>query len=201
MGVKSSIIRLLRLPAPSSALQRCAAVQRLLASRAAASAGSGVVADATPQAEQVEEPLFDRLDLIVILIGDKDALLLAYSSKRWRRFVAALLHRSTGQPLADRRLESIRRLAMARHRKGGFSRHEVDHAVAAGVSRRQIGYLLGPDELDDQGNARYPDNDTSSDGLCCSALREPREGLNQVLENRFHPQNVPKTLVSNHPYV
>lgn len=85
-----------------------------------------LVAHTTPQ------PSFDKLDEAVLGVASHDGLASLATSNRWVRLAGQLLGLRLARPLADPRLEALRRLAVAA-RLG--TRRIVDREVARARSR------------------------------------------------------------------
>lgn len=82
-----------------------------------------------------EPPAFGELERLAILIGERDPLPRT-GAGRWFR---ALLDAHTPRPLADPRLEALRRLVLAL-RRGGTA-EATDAATRAGLPQGQVDAL------------------------------------------------------------
>lgn len=93
--------------------------------------------------DTVQAPaLFDGAERLAILIGTRDRAPLLDPAGRLTRLLALFFGVQGPQPLADPRLEALRRLAVAmRHRPRRVSA-AIDAALAAGVPHAKIDLLL-----------------------------------------------------------
>lgn len=84
-------------------------------------------------------PPFSPLELLVIGIGERDPLTLV-TGGWWARLRRTLFGIEVPRPFADRRLEALRELTIALRRRRS-PQSALEAALAAGITRAQIGYL------------------------------------------------------------
>ena len=93
------------------------------------------VASATPD-------LFTSEEWSVIDLARHDGIWSLQPESRLRRLIAFLFGVEPAKPLANERLESLRRLGVTVWRRGKFTKAALDQFFAAGFSRRHAEALL-----------------------------------------------------------
>ncbi len=101
----------------------------------AESAAEAVIRPAT-------EPRFTREELAIIDLAEKDGVWSLHGESRLGRVVRLLFGIEIARPLANRRLESLRRLAVRAWRQRPIDRAALAEFVAAGFSPRHADILV-----------------------------------------------------------
>ena len=92
-------------------------------------------------ATDMAQPVFSPLDMSVIGIGKRDRLSFVKPGSRLAKLQRFLFGIEAPLPFADRRLEALRRLALASRRRGRSFADEAALALQAGVTPAQIRHL------------------------------------------------------------
>ena len=87
--------------------------------------------------------LFDRAEWSVIALARRDDMASLTPDSFWQRLRRRLFGIEAARPLANERLETLRRFAvLARLRRRRIDRHEIARFITAGFSRFQADVLL-----------------------------------------------------------
>lgn len=87
-------------------------------------------------------PVFDALEQMAILIGRNDPRFAISAKSAVGRSLAFLFGINAQNPLADPKLEALRRFAWSLRRRTRRTSAAVDAALAAGVARSKVDHLL-----------------------------------------------------------
>jgi hypothetical protein len=88
------------------------------------------------------DPRFTREELAIIDLAEKDGVWSLHGEGRLGRLMRWAFGIEIARPLANRRLESLRRLAVRAWRQRPIDRAALAEFVAAGFSRRQADILV-----------------------------------------------------------
>ncbi len=99
-------------------------------------------ADETKTAAPGPEPVFTALELHVLALAARDTAWSVRPRTRFVRIAEALFGIRRPNPLANPRLEALRRFAVvARYLRDRLPAYEIDAFLAAGFSRRAVSAL------------------------------------------------------------